>query len=65
MDANMQTMESKGCAACIASHATVNILCRWHWKFVDQSNKCVEKVGDYVKKLQYFCSCVPFVEWRK
>jgi histone-lysine N-methyltransferase SETMAR len=34
------------------------------WKLMDQSNKYVEKLGDYVEKLQC-CSCLPFVQWRK
>jgi hypothetical protein len=31
-------------------------------KLVDQSNKCGEKLGDYVKKWYYICSCLHFVE---
>jgi hypothetical protein len=31
-------------------------------KLMDLSNKCVGKLGDYIKKLQYICSCIPFVK---
>jgi hypothetical protein len=31
-------------------------------KLVDESNKCMEKLGEYDEKLQYICSCVLFVE---
>jgi histone-lysine N-methyltransferase SETMAR len=31
-------------------------------KFTDQNNKCVEEVADYIKKLHYICSRIPFAE---
>jgi hypothetical protein len=31
-------------------------------KLMDESNKCVEKLNDYVEKWQYICFCVPFVK---
>jgi hypothetical protein len=31
-------------------------------KPVDLINKCVEKLEDFIEKLQYINSCVPFVD---
>jgi len=31
-------------------------------KLMNQSNKCVEKLGDYVKKLLCVLSCITFLE---
>jgi len=30
-------------------------------KFADKRNKCMKMLGDYIKKWQYICSCLPFV----
>jgi hypothetical protein len=32
-------------------------------KLMMQSNKCVQKLWDYVEKWQYICSCVLSIEW--
>jgi len=34
-------------------------------KFTVQTNKCVVRLRDYVKKWQYICPSTPFVEYRK
>jgi hypothetical protein len=31
-------------------------------KLIDQSNKCVGKLQDYIEKSWYICSCLPFVQ---
>jgi len=45
--------EVQGHGAYKALSVTKNMLCRWHQaKLMDQSNKCVEKMEDYIKKFQ-------------
>jgi hypothetical protein len=44
----------QGHGAYMASHASENILHRWHQRFMEQHNKCVEKLGNYVKNDSIF-----------